>query len=162
MIKAYRSSRITNRRRRTAGDTIVEVLICILLMSVILGGAYTTVRRSSIGIRNSQEHTEALKRLESQIEQLRANAGSSTPTIFTTGTPFCMIDGAAVSLTSGPDAPKCTQNANGQPSSVAPAYKLSIQRSPVPGGRTLFTVRADWDAITGTPAQETLFFRMKP
>lgn len=148
------------RRRRTAGDTIVEVLICILLMSIILGGAYTTVRRSSLGIRNSQEHAEALKRLESQVEQLRTNASSAAPTVFTFGTPFCMVDGATVSLISGPDTAKCTQNASGLPSTVAPSYKLSIQRSIV-SGRTLFTVRADWDAITGTPAQETIFLRMK-
>lgn len=148
------------RHLRMAGDTIVEVLICILLISMVLGGAYTTVRRSTTGIRNSQEHAEALKRLEAQVEQIRTNASSATPTVYTTNTPFCMIDGTLVSTTRQPEAAQCTQDGSGKPATDQPAYKLSATRTDSNGGH-LITVRANWDSVTGVPAEETIFYRLQ-
>lgn len=144
------------------GDTIVEVLICMLIVSMILGGAYVTTRRSSTGIRSSQEHTEALKLIQSQIEQLRANATQATvgpnPSIFTAAQPFCMFEGKPLEADS---SGKCRQNSSGIPVPISeqPAYRLTVLYKPE-GEGTKFTIRADWDSLTGEPAYETIFYRL--
>jgi Tfp pilus assembly protein PilV len=147
------------QQNRQKGDTIVEVLICVLIVSVILGGAYTTVQRSAVGIRNSQEHAEVLKLLQAQVEELRTNASTSR-TIYTANAPFCMVDGLPVSTTQQSTAAKCSQDSAGNPATSEPMYKMSIKRTNS-GGGVLFTVRADWAAVTNTPAQETIFYRLQ-
>jgi prepilin-type N-terminal cleavage/methylation domain-containing protein len=143
------------------GDTIIEVLICVLIISMILAGAYTTVQRSAVGIRNSQEHAEVLKLLQSQVEQLRNNSASTTSTIFTVNLPFCMADGVAVSTTLQPGAAKCDQDSGGKPNTTEPIYHMSIKRATSTGGGVLFSVRADWASVTNTPAQTTIFYRLQ-
>ncbi len=146
------------------GDTIVEVLICVLIVSVVLGGAYTTTRQSSNGVRGSQEHAEALKLIQSQIEQLRTGASNPAPNIFTTASPFCMINGApAAASNAGCKQNRVVETAN--PDELA--YGLSIVRGdcPVPSGApiplcTRFEVRADWDGVTGSPIQKNIFYRL--
>ena len=145
-------------RRLQRGDTIVEVLICVAIVSLVLGGAYATARRSSQGIRNSQEHAEALKLVQAQLEQIKSSAAEETPQVFTTslGT-FCMADGQPV----GSADPKCAQNAAGQPSTAQPSYRMTVTRQN-DSGAFKFEVRASWDSITGNPAQETIYYRLHP
>ncbi len=80
-----------------AGDTIIEVLIAIAVVSLLISGAYVLSNRSSKGIRMSQEHGEALKYAEAQLEQTKAaieNSGaSSLPAV-----PFCFISGTATTV----------------------------------------------------------------
>ncbi len=165
-----------NRQYRQRGDTIVEVLICVLIVSMVLAGAYVTTQRSSSGIRNSQEHAEALKLIQSQIEQLRSNAAAqptaTVPKIFTiSAQPFCMVAGEPVPTTEPPTATGCVQNAAGQPTEDQPAYEMSIFRTKVPGCNAglstssltpcyKFSIQADWEAITGNPAYEKIFYRL--
>jgi len=143
------------RRGPQRGDTIIEVLICVLIVSMVLGGAYVTVHRASQGIRNSQEHAEALKLVQSQLEQLRTNASSDSPTVFVAGTPFCMV-GEAEATT---DANRCGQNAGGDPTNTEPVYHLAITRTSSSGG-ALFKVEATWTTVTGQPAKETIYYRL--
>lgn len=69
------------------GDTIVEVLIAILVVSVVLTGAYGAANRSLGIIRQSQERSEALKILEGQIELLKDSQNLGA---FTATKGFCM------------------------------------------------------------------------
>lgn len=151
-MSRQRASRIINQR----GDTLVEVLICVLIVSIVLMGAYVTTQRSSRGIRNSQEHAEALKLVQSQLEQVRSDAESSTPQVFTSSQPFCMVNEAAVT---GTNATQCAQDATGSPTTGQPRYQLAVTRTDS-AGASLFTVRATWDDINGSQAQETLHYRL--
>ncbi len=54
------------------GDTIIEVLLSIAILSVILVGAYVSVNTSTLTLRDSQEHAEALTIAQSQVESLIA------------------------------------------------------------------------------------------
>lgn len=141
---------------RQRGDTLVEVLICVLIVSIVLMGAYVTTQRSSRGIRNSQEHAEALKLVQSQLEQVRANAEMATPQVFTSGQPFCMVLGVPEV---GTNAPKCSQDATGAPTTDQPQYRLSVTRVDS-GAGSLFTVQAQWDDINGSTARESLHYRL--
>src|SRR5687767_4350813 len=68
--------RISHKRPiRERGDTIVEVLIAIAVVSLILGGAYTTTNRSMQATRSAQERSVALTLAESQIERLNGMMG---------------------------------------------------------------------------------------
>jgi prepilin-type N-terminal cleavage/methylation domain-containing protein len=139
------------------GDTLVEVLICVMIVSLILGGAYVTTHRSSLAIRNSQEHSEALKLVQAQLEQLRENAGRETTTVFTGQTPFCMIEGDVVNGAS----PSCKQNSSGQQAESEPVYTMTIDRRTV-GNGALFAVKAEWASIRGGMTQETIYYRLYP
>ena len=82
------------------GDTIVEVMLSIAIIGMVLGASYTTSTRALRTGRFAQEHTEALKLAESQIEKLKYIASIITsvavvpPNIFDPtaagATPFCI------------------------------------------------------------------------
>jgi type II secretory pathway pseudopilin PulG len=146
-----------------AGDTIVEVLICIAIISFILGGAFVVVDHSRQGVRDAQEHGDALKLTESQLEQLRADvaAGGANADVFTQTPPFCMFNSAAVSTVITPTNAECTQAANGTPTTQQPEYQLSIERAgPDAHGGYLFTVSTSWDDINGGQANESMVYRL--
>ena len=58
--------------RSSRGDTIVEVLISIAVLSLILSASYALANKSSQAVRQAQERSEALKLSESQLESLKA------------------------------------------------------------------------------------------
>lgn len=135
------------------GDTIVEVLIAISVVSLILGGAYVTTNRSLIATRSAEERGNALKLAESQVEQLKGLAnGDNADLIFGAGTPmpFCIPISTGVPVLAktagGVATTECKLNASGAPTSVQPVYAVSIQRAS--DGNT-FTVTNDWTDASG-------------
>jgi type II secretory pathway pseudopilin PulG len=58
-------------RRNVTGDTIVEVMIALAILSSVLGTSFAIASRSIRKGRQAQERTEALKITESQIELLK-------------------------------------------------------------------------------------------
>ena len=132
------------RKLAERGDTIVEVLISIAVVSLILGGAYVTTNKSLQGTRAAQERSDALKLVEGQLETIKAVAGAGTATsdqLFANGLvqPFCMANQVIVQSS---DA-KCTMSAKGSPTASQPAYKIEITR---PDTNT-FVIKATWAAI---------------
>ncbi len=65
----------------SVGDTIVEVLIAIAVVSLVLGGAFTSTRKSANATRTAQEQGEALKLAESQVEQIKIALDNDPPTM---------------------------------------------------------------------------------
>ena len=128
-------------RLHQRGDTIVEVLISIAVISLVLGGAYVTTQRSLLASRDAQERGNALKLTEGQLEQLKNIASSSNAsTLFgsgTTGT-FCVVGGSIVSASNA----GCAVDSAGQPTGKEPVYHLSATRS----GNT-FTVVNTWASL---------------
>lgn len=77
------------------GDTIIEVLISVAVLSVIIVGAYVTANRSYIILRDTNERVNALTLAQNQIESLVAwyNTNYSKPNSFTRTIPsnyFCL------------------------------------------------------------------------
>ncbi len=74
------------------GDTIVEVLISIAIVSLVLAGAYVTTNRSLQATRGAQERAVALKLSESQLERLKGlmatEAGATA--VMAMASPFCI------------------------------------------------------------------------
>lgn len=146
------------------GDTLVEVLICILIVSMILTGAYVTTNRSNLRVIDSQERSVALKLAQGQLEQIRQSAVSPAPNVFnrTNGDPFCMVNVAVVDDGNA----QCKQDSSGAPTTGEPSYQIAATKQAcgivgLPGTCRLFTIRVEWDSIaTKTRAYEQLSYRL--
>lgn len=138
--------------KKERGDTIVEVLIAIAVVSLILGGAYVTTNRSLIATRAAEERGNALKLAESQVEQLKGLAKSDPAAIFsgTTPLPFCISSDTGLPVLAktagGSYTTECRLGAGGTPTSVQPIYNVAITRAA--DGHT-FTVTNEWDNASG-------------
>jgi type II secretory pathway pseudopilin PulG len=128
------------------GDTIVEVLIAIAVVSLILGGAYVTTNRSLQTTRAAEERGNALKLSESQVERLKGLAKTNPTSIFggATPMPFCVSPntGAPIAASSN----DCRVSAAGTPTTTQPIYTISITRGS--DGNT-FTVINQWVDVSG-------------
>lgn len=133
-----------------SGDTIVEVMIALVVITVILTGAFVVSNTSTRNVRTSQEHTEALQILQGQAEQVRALASSATDKASLVNAPstFC-IDGGAVA--SGNDC-----------KNVSDLYNLSITRGPSCDTNAICTYifSVDWDKLGGGTNHEQLYYRV--
>lgn len=128
------------------GDTIIEVLVAIAVVSLVLVGAYSSVNHSTLSTQDSQEHIQALKLIQSQVEFLRAT-GTFTP-------PGCF------SATGSINSPaNCSFTAGGVAcGSVQPCYIIAISRT---SASSPYAIQASWSTILiSTPnASETLYYR---
>lgn len=150
--------------RNAAGDTIVEVLIAVAIVSMVLAGAFTVVGRSSQNARQTEEHNEVLKSLEGQLEQVKSlskNPATSNA-VFTAASAFCVSGNALVPLApaagtlpapyaSYPAACKFTSADGGY------SYYVGIVRN----GNT-FTANAVWDGARGTKDNVNLIYKLYP
>lgn len=133
------------------GDTIVEVLISIAVVSLILGGAYVTTNNSLQGTRASQERSDSLKVAESQLEALKSMALSAPDTIFGQNGAFCINNGAVFGSTNA----RCKVNAEGAQTTTEPAYNISIARN----GNT-FTITNTWSDVKGGQDRLSLTYKV--
>ena len=128
-----------------SGDTIVEVLLAIAIVSAVLGAAYVSVDRSLRGSRQAQERGEAMKLLEGQVERLKELSAVPGSGIFTAVGSFC-IDNSSVVVNATNAA--CRQGTENR-------YRLSIERN-----GNLFTTHAVWDKAGGG-GQDRVQFRYR-
>lgn len=119
-----------SKQLSTRGDTIVEVLIAIAVVSVVLAGAFASVRNSVNATRTAQEQGEALKLAESQVEQIKAAISAGTPDVVA-ASDFCINGGV---LTAG-----CV-NTNGID------YTTVVTHT---AGSNEFVVRVNWNSLSG-------------
>ena len=126
-----------------AGDTIVEVLISIAVVSLILGGAYVTTNRSLLATRSAEEQGNAFKLVESQLELIRAMIATpgGSQTLTTAPASFCITSTTTVAASA---SAACKMNASGSPSTTEPVFNLAITKS-----GDVFTVRNTWAAVDG-------------
>ena len=125
------------KRLTQTGDTIVEVLLAIAIVSAVLGGAYASTSGSLSGSRRSQERGEAVKLLQGQLERLNEAAHSPTVNLLTAPNPFCLIVSGGVLTPVAATNPGCQQG-------VGSRYRLSIQRA-----GNVYTATAQWDRVGG-------------
>ena len=124
--------------RHSRGDTIVEVMIALSLLSFALTTSYSTVNRSMQSARNSQEHSEALQYLNSQVELARADA--SDVNLYNPSGSFCMNATAKPVVLSNA---ACTTGTEG-------FYKLSITYAATPSNghnQDIFTFTVTWPGV---------------
>jgi type II secretory pathway pseudopilin PulG len=130
------------------GDTIVEVMLAIAIVSAVLGGAFVSSNKSLQGARQSQERSEAMKLLEGQLERMKQLSSTPGNNLFTQSAQFCVNDTPAVRPIS--DTVACRQGTDGR-------YAMSITRN-----ANTFTALATWDRIGGGQDRVQLIYRIYP
>lgn len=131
------SNRVVRESENQRGDTIVEVLISISILSLILTISYALSNRNTAYIRQSQERGEAQKISERQLELLRGYLTSETPW---QSSFRCFNDAGQ------PTADGCG-NINGL---------YNIQISVDPDDAKTYTVTTTWSSLTGNTAPQNL------
>jgi type II secretory pathway pseudopilin PulG len=151
--------RLTGLRQR--GDTIVEVLIAISIISFLITGAFSITRQSLANERQAQELGEALELTQSQIESLKDYLNTNTSPSQT----FCIYNDAVVVLPTGgiSAGSDCALNTSGIPTTVEPVYNVAITPSPQANNIIDFTVETRWNSINqkGTDTNAvTLYYQL--
>lgn len=139
--------------RKQAGDTIIEVLVVLVVLSTAFSIAYTTASRGLRAARVAQEHSEALQFLSSQVELLRVSDASSN--IFTPSSPFCLNDRNVVVR------PGCSRGIDIDGSGQG-LYNISITylRNAARPERSVFNLTVRWDGPgTSGPQSETILYK---
>ena len=131
--------RLNNLQR---GDTIVEVLISIAVVSMVLAGAFVVTNRSLQATRSAQERSIALKLAESQLEQIKGIVSSQPALLFggSVPNPFCIAGGVPVAATNA----ACGTDASGTATNTEPIFHMSINRS---GNQ--FNLTETWTDVSG-------------
>ena len=132
---------LIRRLANSRGDTIVEVLIAVAIVSLTLTGAYASVNRSTNATRTAQERAEALKWAETQVEQIKADPAATLP-----NSAFCYN----TDLSRSPTAP-CVKTNGVQ-------YSATInQILPLNSGN--FQVVVTWPGLNSTTNQVELDYK---
>lgn len=133
-----------------AGDTIVEVLIAMSVITSVLVVAYVTVNKATNNARQAQERGVATKLIETQAERLKAFA--STKPIFTSSD-FC------VDPTGGLPAGPCALEETGNNYTSGVKYNVNVKRT----SANDFTITCIWEkAGGGGNDQASLAYRVYP
>jgi type II secretory pathway pseudopilin PulG len=163
--------RVHSPRSSQRGDTIVEVLISLAVIASLMAGAFVVSRSSSVNVRTSQEHAEALQLLQGQVEMLRAEATSVAAG--TTWTPpaanFCMDQAPGgvnygKAIAAGGASSPCSISNNGS----AYTYDVSITKDTSAAARSALTAgfgetyvfSVSWDALAGGQNTESIVYRV--
>ena len=72
----------STHQRKQAGDTIVEVLIAMAVVSFILAQAYALANHSLRTTQSNQERSESIRLTEQQLERLRNLVQNDSTAIF--------------------------------------------------------------------------------
>lgn len=114
------------------GDTIIEVLIAIGIVSLVLTTAYAITNKNTQAIQANEERLQAQRLVESQVELLSTKSAS-------------LVGGATCFNTSGAPASGNACVRSGVAGSGA-TYTVSVVKDPV---TSVYTVKATWASLTG-------------
>jgi type II secretory pathway pseudopilin PulG len=154
-----------------SGDTIVEVLMVVIVVSVVLSAGYGIAVRSLQSIQLEQERTFALKVAEGQLESLKA-AAIKTPNVLANASNYCVVNtngtlnfpavgGGSPHVDPSQDqradyGASCTKDPNGGDCS---GYCYMLTVAPDPSNHN-YTASVRWDGPRGSRQQVQLSYRI--
>jgi type II secretory pathway pseudopilin PulG len=133
------------KKLNSFGDTIVEVMVVLAVLSMALSVSYATADRSLLNIRQAQENEQATELAQGQVEELRTLTAPASPVnIFTAGG-YCLSTTAPYTK-----LPSCGFNYGGQPApAVSALYTLKTTYAAVNSSGGTFTVTVTWPDVQG-------------
>lgn len=157
-----------------SGDTIIEVLIVLAILSFAFAMSLATANRGLGQSRNAEEHSEALGTLVSQVEQLRTAVGAQVSSLPTNPSKsFCMQGATTPVIFSGavPSSADQETNYNEYPaackfSAAGGAFNYNESITYEPNGSSsqdnlaYYDVRIRWDGA-GTLGKQQVEFTYK-
>lgn len=144
------------------GDTLIEVLLAIAIVSLVLAGAYVSSGSSLSVVRNTQEREEALKLAEGHLESLRQVVADGDDSVFDDSPAllFCFDSSNSKVLFSSSSLPGLdADDFSIYPSAcknVSQFYNISIKYD---GSSEVFTSTVRWDNRQGEKSQVQLRYR---
>jgi prepilin-type N-terminal cleavage/methylation domain-containing protein len=163
-----RSMKLRSRLSQS-GDTIVEVLIAIAIVSSVLAGAFSVTQKSVRAVRSSQEHAEMLQLLQGQVELVRAIAVNDIPgsaALFgTVGSYYCIdTSSKALQIYSGGEVAPAGNLANVPAAckGLSGLYNIGIKATKSVDGNYTFTFNGWWDAQGGGTNNMQLSYKISP
>lgn len=140
------------------GDTIVEVLISVAVLSLVLTTTFALANRNSQANRQAAERGEALKIAQSEMERLKFYLSSTGVDIPAPGSNFCMkLSGTEIVTLTGtlPTDPNSDKNLSNTAiyssqcqDGVGSLYYRVVQRGAGSNSNT-YTAYVRWQAVTG-------------
>lgn len=138
------------------GDTIIEVLVVLTVLGLAISISYATANRSLLNARQAQEHAEAARLVETQIENLRLLSYNSTPGNTDAGTNiflsavYCIPDPTDPSPIDTDIAHNCSLGLNGlYRVYIINCDKLAAFGIACSAGADTFMVTAQWPNVFG-------------
>jgi prepilin-type N-terminal cleavage/methylation domain-containing protein len=162
------------------GDTIVEVLIALAIISSVLAGAFLVVQRSAYAVRDGQERGEMLQILQGQVELVRQLSLTATDTssgVFSTAPSkfFCVdVDSASPTYRKRVDSAGMTAippidsddyaSYNSACTNIQGLYNVAVTYTPSagPANPAAFKFYGRWDRLGGGKNEEQLVYRIYP
>ena len=147
-------------KEQERGDTIVEVLIALAIISSVLAGAFFVTNRSAQNVLNTEEHARATQLLQGQIEQIRASKVSG---MSWTDLPnfYCYdTDGSIVNSVS-PSNFGCDVPIDGSGSGPAYTFLIEKETSWQLNESTLFRVSIAWEGVRGQDNSEQMLYKIQ-
>ncbi len=147
------------------GDTLVEVMIVITVLSVVVVAAFSVANHAVAASRDAKEHTEALKLAETQLELLKSYAQIAGNNVTSNGFSSFCIDMSTTPPSPGSLAvdaatnPKCKNIDSTGTSTGLYSVKIVATGSPYP----VYKVTVNWDQATTSSlktGQVTLNYRL--
>jgi len=153
------------------GDTIVEVLIAMAVLGLTMTTSYKSINNILINFHEANERAQAVKLVETQIEELRAYIGAAP----SSPTPDCFSYRSGVGTSNispessiGPAGTNpCIIQSDGTKAAATsePAYKLSITAVVPPPYGTVplpntYTVTATWISQHGGNESASMEYRV--
>ncbi len=151
--------RVFKLKRSERGDTIVEVLIAIAVVTSVLSITYATMNRNLVTMRNNQERTEASKLAQAQLEALKglysANPGAITANA-TAG--FCINGTTIVAVASKPQG-TLEDDDLAYGACESGFYRYVLKRDAVIASQYTATVR--WEAFGSGRSEVVMVYRVQ-
>jgi type II secretory pathway pseudopilin PulG len=137
-------------RKNQVGDTIVEVLIAISVVSFVLVAAYIAANRNTRITQDVQERGQALQLATTQVEFLHSISLAGKNCFDTTGTPV----GTAA------DNTPCMVKANGSKNTthVQPEFTIAITNT----SATQYQVQVTWTSLVRNGSQNSVSLYYQP
>lgn len=165
---------IKRQNLNSKGDTILEVLISVAILSLILTSSFALTNRSSIANRQAAERGEATKIAQAEVEELKYYLSIPNSTLPANGTYFCIdrsnpVVPAIVNLagmTSGAVETNYNSVDNRCKSGTDLRYVSIIYRSPASANEEIsntYFAYVRWDSVSGRGADRVdLVHRIYP
>jgi prepilin-type N-terminal cleavage/methylation domain-containing protein len=140
-------------KRNQRGDTLVEVLIAITVVSMVLVTAYATTTRNVTTMQDTQEHSEALQLAQTQIEYIHNTSAPNRPA---SGGCFDNTGTKATALSN-----PCLVDASDSHTATQPQFTIQDFSAPDGAtGLTNYTIQITWPALTkGVTNNVTLYYQ---
>ena len=136
-------------RHDSRGDTIVEVLLALTVLTTVVVGAYVTTNRAQNTTQASQERAEGTKVAESQLERLKSLLAAETPAPLPSGD-FCILDTnmtASTSRSTMPFPDGCGDRGG--------RYNVAIEKQ----ANNTYEIFVKWFRVGGGEDQMKMYYR---